>query len=110
MRFLHTLDTNMHTSEIKIFSIVFLQILFLGDSTNRGIMHYLLEQVNGTLQEWDKTHDIKLYSNLNNHKTSMSFAYYPQFWLPTDHRPTFDKAFYQLVRKYDHFFSHHCGS
>lgn len=75
------------------------KILFLGDSTNRGIMHYLLEQVNGTLQEWDKTHDIKLYSNLNNHKTSMSFAYYPQFWLPTDHRPTFDKAFYQLVRK-----------
>ncbi|XP_029658477.1 cadherin-like and PC-esterase domain-containing protein 1 [Octopus sinensis] len=75
------------------------KLLFLGDSTNRGIMHYILEKVNMTLQEWDKTHNIKHYDNLNNHTTSMSFAYYPQFWLPTDHRPTFDKAFYQLLRK-----------
>ncbi|GAB1602319.1 cadherin-like and PC-esterase domain-containing protein 1 [Argonauta hians] len=75
------------------------KLLFLGDSTNRGIMHYILEKVNMTLQEWDKTHNIKHYDNLNNHTTSMSFAYYPQFWLPVDHRPTFDKAFYQLLRK-----------
>ncbi len=36
------------------------QILFIGDSTNRGMMHYVMEQVNDSLTEWDKTHHIKV--------------------------------------------------
>ncbi|XP_035676867.1 cadherin-like and PC-esterase domain-containing protein 1 isoform X2 [Branchiostoma floridae] len=75
------------------------KVLFIGDSTNRGMMYYLMEQVNGTLTEWDKTHNIKVYNNLNNNRTSVSFAYYPQFWLQPDHRPVFDKALYQLMRR-----------
>lgn len=62
-------------------------------------MHYLIEKLNGTLTEWDKTHDIRLYHNVNNQSTMVSFAYYPQFWLPTNQRPVFDKALYQLIQR-----------
>ncbi|CAC5388867.1 unnamed protein product [Mytilus coruscus] len=74
------------------------KVLFIGDSTNRGIMHYILEKINGTLYDWDKTHDLKFYTSINNQQTLMSFAYYPQFWLPNNHRPGFDKAVYQLIK------------
>ena len=57
-----------------------------------------MEQLNGTLTEWDKTHNIKTYSNLNNNQTTVSFAYYPQFWLPAGERPVFDKALNQLLK------------
>jgi hypothetical protein len=72
----------------------------VGDSTNRGMMHFLIEKLNGTLVEWDKTHDLKIYPNMNKRKTLISFAYYPKFWLPTNQRPSFDKAVYQLFEKY----------
>ncbi|XP_054163074.1 cadherin-like and PC-esterase domain-containing protein 1 [Oppia nitens] len=75
------------------------KILFVGDSTNRGIMHYLIERFNGSLMDWDKTHDLKIYPNMNRKKTVISFAYYPKFWLPTNQRPSFDKAVYQLFEK-----------
>ncbi|CAG2162722.1 unnamed protein product [Oppiella nova] len=75
------------------------KILFVGDSTNRGIMHYLIERLNGTLVDWDKTHDLKIYPNMNRKKTLISFAYYPKFWLPTNQRPSFDRAVYQLFEK-----------
>nr|XP_006821655.1 PREDICTED: cadherin-like and PC-esterase domain-containing protein 1-like [Saccoglossus kowalevskii] len=75
------------------------KILFIGDSTNRGIMYYLMEEVNGTLMQWDKTHNIKVHNNVNDDKTLVSFAYYPQFWLPSNQRPVFDKALYQLLQK-----------
>ncbi|XP_067684798.1 cadherin-like and PC-esterase domain-containing protein 1 [Haliotis asinina] len=75
------------------------KVLFIGDSTNRGIMHYISERVNNTLLEWDKTHHLKVYNNLNNNTTTFSFAYYPQFWLPTEHRPVFDKALLRLIKK-----------
>ncbi|KAK6177415.1 hypothetical protein SNE40_015520 [Patella caerulea] len=75
------------------------KVLFIGDSTNRGILHYMTEQVNGSLLEWDKTHNLKVYSNLNDNRTMFSFAYYPQFWLPAEHRPVFDKALYQLMKR-----------
>ncbi|XP_071083354.1 cadherin-like and PC-esterase domain-containing protein 1 [Haliotis cracherodii] len=75
------------------------KVLFIGDSTNRGIMHYISERVNNTLLEWDKTHHLKVYNNLNNNTTTFSFAYYPQFWLPAEHRPVFDKALFQLIKK-----------
>lgn len=63
------------------------------------MMHYLMEQANDSLTEWDKTHNIKVYTNLNMDQTSVSFAYYPQFWLPANQRPVFDKALYQLLKK-----------
>uniref|UniRef100_T1JPJ4 Cadherin-like beta sandwich domain-containing protein n=1 Tax=Strigamia maritima TaxID=126957 RepID=T1JPJ4_STRMM len=75
------------------------KLLFIGDSTNRGIMHYLMERLNGTLAEWDKTHHIRVRTNLNGGKTVISFAYYPQFWLPTNERPVFNKALYQLLER-----------
>ncbi|XP_067855619.1 cadherin-like and PC-esterase domain-containing protein 1 isoform X2 [Heptranchias perlo] len=75
------------------------RVLFIGDSTNRGMMYYLMEEVNETLQEWDKAHDTKLYYNLNGGKTFTSYAYYPQFWLSLDQRPTFEKALEQLIQR-----------
>ncbi|PVD25296.1 hypothetical protein C0Q70_15796 [Pomacea canaliculata] len=75
------------------------KVLFIGDSTNRGVLHYLSQRVNGTLWEWDKTHNLRVYPGLNNNTTFFGFAYYPQFWLPAKHRPVFDKAFYQLIRR-----------
>lgn len=74
------------------------KVLFIGDSTNRGIMHYILEKINGSLSEWDKTHNLKLYKSINGNHTDLSFSYYPQFWLPTNHRPAFDKAIFQLIK------------
>ncbi|XP_055999747.1 cadherin-like and PC-esterase domain-containing protein 1 isoform X1 [Ostrea edulis] len=74
------------------------KLLFIGDSTNRGIMHYILEKINGSITEWDKTHNLKLYKSINGNQTDLSYTYYPQFWLPTNHRPAFDKAIYQLIK------------
>ena len=85
---------------LLIEGVLYFQVLFIGDSTNRGIMHYLMEELNGTLTEWDKTHHIKLYTNINHNHTSISFAYYPQFWLPAAQRPVFDKTLYKLIRRY----------
>ncbi|XP_078075958.1 cadherin-like and PC-esterase domain-containing protein 1 [Mustelus asterias] len=75
------------------------RVLFIGDSTNRGMMYYLMEEVNETLQEWDKAHDTKFYPNLNGGKTFTSYAYYPQFWLSLNQRPTFEKTLEQLLQR-----------
>ncbi|XP_009685609.1 cadherin-like and PC-esterase domain-containing protein 1 isoform X1 [Struthio camelus] len=75
------------------------RILFIGDSTNRGMMYYLIERVNETLQEWQKTHDVKCYHNINEGKTFISYSYYPQFWMSVNQRPTFEKALKQLLQR-----------
>ncbi|KAM9203526.1 cadherin-like and PC-esterase domain-containing protein 1 [Mergus octosetaceus] len=75
------------------------RILFIGDSTNRGMMYYLIERVNETLQEWQKTHDVKCYHNINEGKTFISYSYYPQFWMTAKQRPTFEKALEQLLQR-----------
>ncbi|XP_058842008.1 cadherin-like and PC-esterase domain-containing protein 1 isoform X2 [Acipenser ruthenus] len=75
------------------------KVIFIGDSTNRGMMYYLMERVNETLEEWDKAHDTKLYHNVNGENTFLSYSYYPQFWLSKDQRPTFEKALEQLIQR-----------
>lgn len=75
------------------------KLLFIGDSTNRGVSNYIIEQINGSLHDWDKTHTTKVYTNINEDKTHFTFAYYPHFWLPADHRPKFSKVIYQLIRR-----------
>ncbi|XP_027710951.1 cadherin-like and PC-esterase domain-containing protein 1 isoform X2 [Vombatus ursinus] len=75
------------------------KVLFIGDSTNRGIMYYLIERVNETLQEWQKVHSIKSYYNVNNGRTFISYSYYPQFWISVSQRPTFEKALEQLLQR-----------
>lgn len=75
------------------------KILFIGDSTNRGIMYYLIERVNETLQEWQKVHSTKLYHNVNGGETFISYSYYPQFWISPSLRPTFEKALEHLLQR-----------
>jgi hypothetical protein len=86
-------------SKMFVDYVFLFQILFLGDSTNRGMMHYIIEQLNITLTEWDKTHDIKIYNNANRGRTRFIFAYYPQFWLANERRPNFAEALEQLISK-----------
>ncbi|XP_057360688.1 cadherin-like and PC-esterase domain-containing protein 1 isoform X2 [Manis pentadactyla] len=75
------------------------KILFIGDSTNRGIMYYLIERLNETLQEWQKAHGTKIYHNINGGKTLISYSYYPQFWISPSLRPTFEQALEHLLQR-----------
>ncbi|XP_045432268.1 cadherin-like and PC-esterase domain-containing protein 1 isoform X2 [Pipistrellus kuhlii] len=75
------------------------KILFIGDSTNRGMMYYLIERLNETLQEWQKVHGTKFYHNVNGGKTLISYSYYPQFWISPSLRPTFEKALERLLQR-----------
>ena len=70
----------------------------IGDSTNRGIMHYIMERLNRTLTEADKTHDHKSY-RLIDLDTTISFAYYPKFWLPPNQRPSFAQVFHDSLHQ-----------
>ncbi|XP_052029255.1 cadherin-like and PC-esterase domain-containing protein 1 isoform X3 [Apodemus sylvaticus] len=75
------------------------KILFIGDSTNRGMMYYLIERLNETLQEWQKLHSTKLYPSVNGGKTPVSYSYYPQFWISPSLRPAFEKALEHLLQR-----------
>uniref|UniRef100_A0A669F477 Cadherin like and PC-esterase domain containing 1 n=1 Tax=Oreochromis niloticus TaxID=8128 RepID=A0A669F477_ORENI len=75
------------------------KLLFIGDSTNRGMMYFLMERVNSTLEDWGKAHDTLVYRNLNRGRTLVSYSYYPQFWLEKKQRPTFRQALQQLLNR-----------
>lgn len=75
------------------------QLLFLGDSTNRGMMFFLLERVNSSLEDWGKAHDLLVYRDLNAQRTTVSYSYYPQFWVEKARRPTFRQALLQLISR-----------
>ncbi|KAM3925191.1 cadherin-like and PC-esterase domain-containing protein 1 [Leptodactylus fuscus] len=75
------------------------KIIFIGDSTNRGMMYYMIERVNGSLQEWQKAHGMKLYDNINNGRTSVSYSYYPQFWIDIRKRTSFEESLVQLIKR-----------
>ncbi|XP_029017858.1 cadherin-like and PC-esterase domain-containing protein 1 isoform X2 [Betta splendens] len=73
------------------------KVLFIGDSTNRGMMYFLMERVNSSLRDWGKAHDTLAYRNLNGGRTQVAYSYYPQFWVEKKQRPTFRQALQQLL-------------
>lgn len=73
------------------------KLLFIGDSTNRGMMYFLMERVNTSLQDWEKAHDTLIYRNVNGGRTLISYSYYPQFWLQPNQRPTFMESLDTLL-------------
>uniref|UniRef100_A0A8C6UZZ7 Cadherin-like and PC-esterase domain containing 1 n=1 Tax=Neogobius melanostomus TaxID=47308 RepID=A0A8C6UZZ7_9GOBI len=73
------------------------KLLFIGDSTNRGMMYFLMERVNISLQDWEKAHDTLIYKNVNGGRTLISYSYYPQFWLESNQRPTFIESLDTLL-------------
>lgn len=75
------------------------KLLFIGDSTNRGMMYFLLERLNSSLEAWAKVHDLLVYRDLNGGQTGVSYLYYPQFWLEKKKRPTFRQALLQLLHR-----------
>ncbi|XP_046986199.1 cadherin-like and PC-esterase domain-containing protein 1 [Schistocerca americana] len=72
------------------------KLLFVGDSTNRGMLHYVLERLNASLLDGDKTHEMRVY---HAGATTLAFAYYPQFWLAPPQRPVFDRTLYSLINR-----------
>ncbi|XP_029351193.1 cadherin-like and PC-esterase domain-containing protein 1 [Echeneis naucrates] len=75
------------------------KVLFIGDSTNRGMMYFLMERVNSSLEDWGKAHNTLVYKNLNRGRTLVSYSYYPQFWLEMKRRPTFRQTLRQLLHR-----------
>ncbi|KAK1875327.1 Cadherin-like and PC-esterase domain containing protein 1 [Dissostichus eleginoides] len=75
------------------------KVLFIGDSTNRGMMYFLLERVNSSLQVWGRSHDLQVYEHLNQDRTLVSYSYYPRFWEDKDQRPTFRQSLLQLIHR-----------
>ncbi|XP_034434182.1 cadherin-like and PC-esterase domain-containing protein 1 [Hippoglossus hippoglossus] len=75
------------------------KVLFIGDSTNRGMMYFLMERVNSSLEDWGKAHDTLVHRDLNAGQTLVSYSYYPQFWLEKEQRPTFREALLQLLHR-----------
>uniref|UniRef100_A0A1I8IR31 RNase H domain-containing protein n=1 Tax=Macrostomum lignano TaxID=282301 RepID=A0A1I8IR31_9PLAT len=57
------------------------QVVFLGDSTLRGLMFSLFHIANGSLNRWEKSHDTLTLMDRDG-RSRMDFSYYPQFWLP----------------------------
>ncbi|CAH1802373.1 unnamed protein product, partial [Owenia fusiformis] len=70
-------------------------ILFLGDSTLRRIMYYMMEYINGSLTEWRLSHSSLVYSNINGGRTHISFLYYPSL---QKHSSPINKALKTLVK------------
>lgn len=75
------------------------KLLFFGDSTNRGMMYFLMERVNSSLEDWEKAHNTLVYRNLNGGRTLVSYSYYPQFWLGSSQRPTFTESLEKLLAR-----------
>lgn len=48
------------------------------------MMHYLIEKLNGSLNLYEKTHNLRIYSKLNEASTLFGFSYYPRFWIYSD--------------------------
>ncbi|XP_076020587.1 cadherin-like and PC-esterase domain-containing protein 1 [Genypterus blacodes] len=75
------------------------KLLFIGDSTNRGMMYFLMERVNSSLEAWGKAHDTLTFTDLNQGRTQVRYSYYPQFWLQKHLRPTFQQALQELLTR-----------
>ena len=75
-------------------------LIFFGDSTLRGMMYYMIEKLNGTLNEWSVIHDSVVLENVNSRNTKFMFVYYPQFWLPADKKKNSLKS---LFKDFGHF-------
>ncbi|XP_028307411.1 cadherin-like and PC-esterase domain-containing protein 1 isoform X2 [Gouania willdenowi] len=75
------------------------KVLFIGDSTNRGMMYFLMERLNSSLEDWSKVHHTLVHRNLNGGRSLVSYSYHPQFWLEKERRPTFRQALLKLLHR-----------
>ncbi|XP_064476026.1 cadherin-like and PC-esterase domain-containing protein 1 isoform X2 [Ornithodoros turicata] len=75
------------------------KLLFVGDSTNRGIMYYTVRRLNGTLTQWEQSHGHLDMRNINGGTTAVGFAYYPRFWMSPDKMPSLVDTLRQLVER-----------
>ncbi|CAH1774152.1 unnamed protein product [Owenia fusiformis] len=58
----------------------------------------MIEAVNGSLTEWEKSHDVLVYNSLNQNHTSVNFIYYPQLPGMAEHLMDIKEALTYLVK------------
>ena len=73
------------------------QLIFIGDSTNRGMMDTIVEQLDGALTSSEKLHSFN-HQMANSALTSVTFEYYPKFW--QEPRTSFRDALVQTLRRF----------
>nr|VZI32520.1 unnamed protein product [Spirometra erinaceieuropaei] len=87
-------------------------VLFVGDSTLRGLMYALLEHVNHSLETWRQSHDILVfqhdlhggrYMTVEDGELAVrpviAFAYFPLFWQTNPNRLNLTKAVTGLLNQ-----------
>ncbi|KAL5105272.1 Cadherin-like and PC-esterase domain-containing protein 1 [Taenia crassiceps] len=88
-------------------------ILFVGDSTLRGLMYALLNKLNGSLRYWEASHDQLVFESLDggffqrtNAKSTggyassvIAFAYFPLFWSRKRHGRNLADVISQSLRR-----------
>ena len=75
-----------------------LKLLFLGDSTNRGVMHTILEKLSGNLHKIEKIHAFKQFKNIQESGTDVGFMYYPRFWMQNI---SFETSLEESISRYE---------
>ena len=73
-----------------------IQLIFLGDSTNRGMMDTIVEQLNGALASNEKLHRFH-HQVANNGLTPVTFEYYRKFWM--EPRASFRETLLQTLHR-----------
>ncbi|XP_065569082.1 cadherin-like and PC-esterase domain-containing protein 1 [Artemia franciscana] len=73
-------------------------VLFLGDSTLRGMVHRIIQMANKTLATDEKLHEYHIFRNVNENRTFIAFNYYPIFWKKQNTQKSFMEALRLLFR------------
>ncbi|KAL5972203.1 Cadherin-like and PC-esterase domain-containing protein 1 [Taenia solium] len=88
-------------------------ILFVGDSTLRGLMYALLSKLNGSLRYWEASHGQLIFNSLaggffqradakltrSSTSAVIAFAYFPLFWSGKLHQRTLVDVISQSLRR-----------
>jgi len=72
------------------------KLIFVGDSTNRGLMDTVVQQLNGAVLSSEKLHGFHRQV-ANGNLTAVTFEYYPKFWL--QHRTSFTQTLIETLRR-----------
>lgn len=62
------------------------------------MMYEAVQQLNGSLARWEKSHDVAVYNQTNRGNTIFAFAYYPKFWRRK--LPSFELTLKRLIDKW----------
>ncbi|VDN99957.1 unnamed protein product, partial [Rodentolepis nana] len=87
-------------------------ILFVGDSTLRGLMYAFLRKLNGSLHFWEASHKLiafarnngkfyhKVGTEWNNPNEMIAFAYFPVFWQKRNNKINLTAFIDQSIKRF----------